>query len=171
MMTEDLDICMDAPLCWIIAYGNPYRGDDGIGPFVAKMLRLHFDNAYEVGIRTMSQLDMAFLEEVQSADTIIFVDTSRGTDTEVRWSPVEPELNGWAIGSHHLTPDIFLGFLQVLYNRNPSAWMVSVPGFQFALGQELSPAARHGAEVATLQIVDWLFRQNIALPHNTLKED
>ena len=84
-------------------------------------------------------------------------------DNGLRWSPVAPELNGWAMGSHQLTPTVFLGLLHLLYQSRPTAWVVSVQGRNFDLGEGLSAEARHDAERAAAQIVDWLYLHGIAL--------
>lgn len=171
-MNTDTLFAIDAPACWIIAYGNPQRGDDGIGPLVARKLSRYFECAQEVGIRELPQLDLALLEEIQSADTIIFVDASvEELQDDVEWSMVKPELNGWAMGSHSLDPKVFMGLLQLLYNRKPAAWLVAVQGHAFDLGEPLSRAAHRNAEKASVQIVDWLFKQNIALPHKSIEKE
>ena len=171
-MSLDTVVAIDAPACWIIAYGNPLRGDDGIGPLVARKLSRHFEQAHELGIRELLQLDLALLEEIQSAETIIFVDASvEELHEDVQWSRIKPELNGWAMGSHSMDPKVFMGLLQLLYNRVPTAWMVSVQGHEFDLGEPLSGKAYRSAEKATVQIVDWLFKQNIALPHNSIEKE
>jgi hydrogenase maturation protease len=166
-MNLEIGTAIDVPACWIIAYGNPQRGDDGAGPLVARKLSRYFEQAREVGIRELPQLDMALLDEVQGADTIIFVDASvEELREDVQWSKVKPELNGWAMGSHGANPQVFMGLLQLLYNRTPCAWTVSVQGHAFDLGEPITPMAHRSAEKATVQIVDWLFKQNIALPHH-----
>jgi hydrogenase maturation protease len=171
VMTLDNNTRTKAPTCWVLAYGNPQRGDDGIGPFVGEKLRRHFGNDEAVGICTLPHLDMTLLAEVQEADYLIFVDACKtekckrnrnhNRSRNLKWSIVEPELNGWAIGSHHLAPSVFLGLLQLLYERRPMAWMVAVPGYRFGFQERLSLEARSGAERAAAQIVDWLWIHRI----------
>ena len=171
-MISENSISIDAPSCWIIAYGNPQRGDDGIGPYVAEKLQEYFGLEHDVGICTLPQLDLTLLEEIQSAEHLIFVDASVAKiQNGLRWSRVKPELNGWAMDSHHIDPSVFLGLLQLLYDCNPTAWVVSVYGRNFNLGQELSPEARSSADKATMQIVDWLFHRSIALPHKKFEKE
>lgn len=156
-MTMALDNYIDAPTCWIIAYGNVQRGDDGIGPFVGEKLKRLLGQNNDVGICVLPQLDLALLEEVQGAEQLIFVDARMGeADKHLRWTLLESELNGWAMGSHHLQPSVFLGLLQLLYDRRPTAWLVTVPGYHFDLEEKLSPEARHGAEQAAARIAAWL---------------
>jgi hydrogenase maturation protease len=151
--------------CWIIAYGNTQRGDDGIGPYVAQILEQHLGALPSVGVACLPQLDLALLEEIQGADQLIFVDACvEELKDGVRWSQAAPELNGWALGAHHLTPDIFLGLLSLLYDRKPVSWVVSVQGLQFELGETLDPQTRGFAQRAAAQIMDWLFMNSIALP-------
>ncbi|MBI5551662.1 MAG: hydrogenase maturation protease [Desulfobacterales bacterium] len=153
-----------APTCWIIAFGNPQRGDDGVGPYVAGRLRDAIRQMSGVALYTLPQLDIALLEDIHGADYLIFVDASaEAIDNGLRWSPVTPELNGWAMGSHQLTPTVFLGLLHLLYQSHPTAWVVSVQGRSFDLGEGLSAEARRDAERAAAQIVDWLYIQGIAL--------
>lgn len=163
-MTMDMSAPSGTPTCWIIAYGNPQRGDDGIGLLVGQELRRHFGHDTNVGICTLSQLELTLLEEVQTADHLIFVDACvGGDDATVLWSAVKPNLDGWAMGSHHLEPTVFLGLLQLLYERCPTAWLVTVPGYRFDLEERLSPEAHLGAERAVAQIVDWLWINRIAI--------
>jgi hydrogenase maturation protease len=173
VMNPETGIAVDAPACWIIAYGNVQRGDDGIGPLVARKLSLHYEFAHEVGIRELPQLDLGLLEEIQSAETIIFVDASvEALADDVQWSRVKPELNGWAMGSHNIDPKVFTGLLKLLYNSTTDVWLVSVQGYEFELGEPVSRRAYRSADKAAVQIVDWLFKQNIALPHKSIvKED
>lgn len=171
-MNLEMDITIEAPSCWIIAYGNPQRGDDGIGRLVAQKLRRHFEDVRDVGICALPQLDLALLEEIQSAETLILVDASMEMSIkDVHWSRIQPELNGWAVGSHSLDPRVFIGLLQLLYNKSPCAWMVSVRGHDFRLGGRISPQARKNAEKAAMQIMDWLFKQNIALPQKKIEKE
>lgn len=171
-MTLDTDFTIDAPSCWVIAYGNPQRGDDGIGSLIASKLRRHFEHGGDVGICWLPQLDLALLEEIQSADTLILVDASmEALHGDVQWSRITPEFNGWAVGSHHLDPEVFLGLLELLYNKIPSAWLVSVQGYEFGFGETLSPEAHRNAEKAAVQIVDWLYKQNIALPYKKIEKE
>jgi hydrogenase maturation protease len=153
-----------APTCWIIAFGNPQRGDDGVGPYVAGRLNDAIRQMSGVALCTLPQLDIALLEEIHDAEQLIFVDASEEAIANgPRWSPVTPELNGWAMGSHQLTPTVFLGLLHLLYQSQPTAWVVSVQGRNFDLGEGLSAEARRDADRAAAQIVEWLYLHGIAL--------
>lgn len=166
----NVELCTETPSCWIIAYGNPHRSDDGIGAFVAGSLAQQLAGMASVGIVTAPQLDPILLEEIHAADHLIFVDACVAELHEgVRWSAAEPELNGWALGAHHIDPGTFLGLLDLLYDARPAAWVVSVQGRNFELGETLDPEARNNAERAAMQIMDWLFMHSIAIPCNHSK--
>jgi len=166
-----IDLCIETPSCWIIAFGNSQRSDDGIGPFVADALQQYVGEMPGVGVCKLPQLDLALLEEVQGADQLIFVDACLDELKDgVRWSPVEPELNGWALGSHHLDPNVFMGLLELLYDCKPVAWVVSVQGRSFEFGEALSSETRISAERAAVQIVDWLFMNSIALSNKKIEK-
>jgi Ni,Fe-hydrogenase maturation factor len=111
-------------------------------------------------IESKPLLDPTLLEEVQEAETLIFVDASSEVQEEpVRWIPVKPDFNGWALDSHHLSPQVFLGLLKSLYQCTPSAWLVAVRGERFELAQQIHALARARAEVAAAQIADWVALQ------------
>ncbi len=160
-----IDLCTEKRSCWVIAYGNSQRGDDGIGPYVAQILDQHLGALPSVGIACLPQLDLALLEEIQGADHLIFVDASvEALKDGVGWTQVTPELNGWALDSHHLSPGAFLGLLALLYDCKPVAWTVSVQGTHFEFSETLDPQTKHYARRAAVQIVDWLFLHSIAIP-------
>jgi Ni,Fe-hydrogenase maturation factor len=54
--------------------------------------------------------------------------------------------------AHSLTANALLGLTQLLYNRCPPAWMVSVQGSDFSFGEGLSLAAADSANRATVEI-------------------
>jgi hydrogenase maturation protease len=165
-----VDFCTQTASCWIIAYGNPQRGDDGIGPYVAQCLERRIGELPSVNIFVAPQLDLALLEEIQCADHVIFVDASvEQVEGGVRWTQATPELNGWALGSHHIDPKTFLGLLDLLYDARPIAWVVTVQGRNFDLCETLDPQTRNDAEQAAVQIVDWLFMHSIAIPFHQTK--
>lgn len=142
--------------CWVIAWGNPHLGDGGAGACVAGRLKEQLGMNGSVSIACRQYLDMALLQAVQMADHILFVDARHDpSDQTIHWSVVEPNLNGWAMGSQHWDPAAFLGLLNVLYQRQPSAWLVSVPGNRCE-AERRRPTKQRTAEKAAVQILAWL---------------
>lgn len=124
----------------IIAYGNPLRGDDGVGWQVAELL-IHKRWAEEVPILTRHQLTPELAERISEAARVIFVDAHAGIcpgEIQTRRIIADAEFSG--AFTHHLTPESLLAAAHEFYGRCPDAWLFSVTGGSFALQETLSPA-------------------------------
>jgi hydrogenase maturation protease len=127
----------------VIGYGNELRGDDGIGPHVARAVAA----LGQPGVRTVAvhQLTPELAEDVARAGLVIFVDARTGGEGEgegeaVRVRPIEAGGQVSALG-HNAAPRWLLALARDLYDRMPPAWWVTIAGQQFAPGDDLSPAA------------------------------
>ena len=145
---------------WIIGYGNVQRRDDGIGPYIANRLRGILSERRNVHLRVSHQLDPDLIEPLKHADIVLFVDASvRMGGTGRRWIPLRPELKALPCLGHQLTPAFILGWLQYLYRRCPTAWLITVEGSDFNFGSGLSPGARKKAEQVIGEIIALVLRQ------------
>ena len=131
------------PHVLIVGYGNPLRGDDGLGWRVTERLReLVHDPAVE--ILTLHQLTPELMDPVSRARRVIFIDACTGGNPgEIRERAVAPDSAAHAAGAaftHHATPEALLAGARALYGRAAEAWMISVTGADFSLSAELSPA-------------------------------
>ena len=136
----------------ILGYGNPLRGDDGLGWRAAEALSNDFAEGME--IRTCHQLLPEVAEPVSRADTIFFIDAARdGEPGELRCTPLNPE-KAAARFTHQLSPAGILSLSDELYGRVPKAFLLSICGESFELGEKLSPVV-----VATLPRLTGLVRE------------
>lgn len=136
-----------------IGYGNPLRGDDGLGPFVAEAIRRRKGQGVRVVVA--QQLLPELAEELAAADSAVFVDAcASGQDVEVREMAVGG--GGPAACTHAANPASLLALAAALYGRAPRAWIVSIRGERFDLGEGLSPPARRNAELALTRIAELL---------------
>lgn len=77
------------------------------------------------------------LEELNSCDLAIFVDAAiEGEEVMVR--EIFPERKPSFL-THHLLPEQFLFWLEELYGKKPKAFLVSIRGWDFDLGEGISP--------------------------------
>lgn len=132
-----------------IGYGNQLRGDDGIGPKVADLVAdFHWEH---VRSHALHQLTPELAAELAEVDCAIFVDACiTGDEIQViSLEPMSPE--GCQLG-HYLHPRSLLYLAQWLYGHSPQAWLISVPGVNFELGDRLSPVAQQGVAEALSQI-------------------
>jgi hydrogenase maturation protease len=145
---------------WIIGYGNVQRRDDGIGPYIVGRLRPIFANRRDVHLRVSHQLEPDLIEPLKNANTILFVDAAihRGVAGR-RWMVIQPELKTMPCLGHLVSPAFILGWLQCLYHRCPTAWLVTIEGYDFSFGSSLSPMAQKRAEQAIGEITALVLTQ------------
>jgi hydrogenase maturation protease len=124
----------------VIGYGNPLRGDDGVGWHAAGLLTgdLRLDGARVV---THHQLVPELAPDVGRASLVVLIDASTDGDPgSVRVRRVEPRPAAPATWSHHLDPEILAGLAEALYGTAPPMVLVSVAAGSFAEGDCLSAA-------------------------------
>lgn len=142
---------------WIIGYGNQQRRDDGIGPYI--IARLDQILRGKQGIRTLAvhQLGPELLPELRDAALIIFVDAAMNEfKGGWQWARVEPEHGNLPCLSHHFHPGFLLGLLQSLYDKSPEAWMISVQGDNFDIGEGLTEEVENRASGVVAEIISFV---------------
>jgi hydrogenase maturation protease len=123
----------------ILGYGNPLRSDDGLGWRAAETLATTLSSD-QVEVRSCHQLLPELTSAISQAETTLFIDAAiDGEPGEVRCEPVFPRLEGDRF-THQLSPAAILAWSQKLYGKCPRAFVISVAGGCFELGEKLSPA-------------------------------
>ncbi|HUA36897.1 MAG TPA: hydrogenase maturation protease [Candidatus Sulfopaludibacter sp.] len=133
----------------VIGYGNPLRCDDGVGLKVAEAIEeLHLP-----GVRTLicHQLSPEHAEPIARARVAIFVDAAVDAPQEVRLRKLEPNESSQLM-AHAADPRTMLALARDVFGHCPEAWWLTIPAVKLGFGEELSPVARHGYEVALNQI-------------------
>lgn len=126
----------------IIGYGNPLRGDDGIGWCAANELASAVRDD-RVKIVACIQLTPDLAEEIAGVDRVIFIDASIDLGAgQLRVDRLTQDTCGEESWTHHFDPRSLLLCAQVLYGRSPEALMISMGGESFDCRDELSPAVR-----------------------------
>src|SRR5215831_10583842 len=110
----------------VIGYGNPLRGDDAVGPFVASRL----------GGIVVHQLTPELAEPLASADLAIFIDARN--DLLPGAVDVRP-LGGSPVMTHYCTPAYVLHLARQVYGRAPESVLVGIGAESFEWGAPLSP--------------------------------
>jgi hydrogenase maturation protease len=124
----------------VIGYGNPLRGDDGIGQVLAEQLAAHF--APDV-LQTLPcfQLTPELAQPISTATAVLFIDANvHLTPYTVQYQRVLPESSGAL--AHHVTPSSLLALAAQLYGRVPPAGLISIGISQLDYSTELSPTLR-----------------------------
>jgi hydrogenase maturation protease len=124
----------------VIGYGNPMRGDDGLGPLAAQRLESIVQDE-EVNIMVRHQMGIELAEDLKDADFAIFIDAHVGDKPgTLKEEAVVPDNSMPGSFSHHLRPGVLLSLVQALYNKHPEAVIYSIAAESLDHGEGLSPA-------------------------------
>jgi Ni,Fe-hydrogenase maturation factor len=84
----------------------------------------------------------------------IFVDASLNSELQnVQIESILPTESRMIIG-HSIKPTYLLALTKSLYGYSPPAWLITVPGVNFELGDCLSPIAEQGISIALTKIIN-----------------
>lgn len=145
----------------LIGYGNPGRGDDGLGPAFSEAISACGLTSLEV--ETDYQLVAEHALAVTERDLVVFVDAMMGEEVSFRFGRIvaaRPE----ALGSHSLRPETVLALADTLYGGAPEAWVLGISGYEFGEVREgLSKQAEANLEAAKAFFLSW-YRETILRP-------
>lgn len=138
----------------LIGYGNPGRGDDGLGPALAAEIEAMALPGVTVEIDYQLTVDHAAL--IADHDLVIFADAAIGLDAPFRLTGLANPAPQ-ALGSHQVTPEAALHLAGLLYGRTPPGWILAIAGNDFGEVHEgLSVSARANLGAAARHLRDWL---------------
>jgi len=138
----------------LIGYGNPGRGDDGLGPAFSEAIAARSIGGLTVD--TDYQLVAEHALALSEHDEIVFADAEM--DGEAAFSfreiwPGEPEL----LGSHSLGPEAVLALCETLYGVRPRAFVLGISGYEFGTIKEgLSARAVTNLAEAEAFFLNWM---------------
>lgn len=125
----------------IIGYGNPLRGDDGVGWRVAEEVAAVLPDP-PVSVLTVQLLTPELADPISRSDLLILIDAAaEGLPGEVRCFPIaagSAAAASLAIGTHEVTLDRLLGMAQELFGHCPPAYMVTIAGESFEVSESLT---------------------------------
>jgi hydrogenase maturation protease len=122
----------------VIGYGNSLRRDDGIGVIAAQQLSETFP-ADTVTVVSFRQLMPELAEDLANANVVVFIDASIGDPAgRIAVTPLEFRDAAAEGLTHHFAPSTLLELAERLYGRRPQAFLVSVCGQSFDLGEGLT---------------------------------
>ena len=134
----------------IFGYGNPGRGDDGLGPeFLDAVNALELE---EAECQTDMQLQVEHVMDMQGRTLVLFVDADMSCQEPFEFSEITPEKDD-SYTSHAMSPKALLhAYAKVLNEQPPASYLLRIRGEAFELGDELSPSAKSNLEVALQQL-------------------
>jgi hydrogenase maturation protease len=135
----------------IIGYGNPLRGDDGLGWHAAERLRDRITDP-EVEVRAVHQLTPELSDPLSRAGRAVFIDAAaEGEPGAIERRSIEPAAGETAF-THQATPEALLAAARALFGRAPEAVLFSVPVESTELGAGLTPKVADALETIVLEI-------------------
>lgn len=136
----------------IIGYGNPSRRDDGVGHYIVQKVKDASDGQVEALI--LHQLGIELVETLKDWNLVIFADSYVGDRVEeLEVASLEAAYTPSAL-THFITPNSLLALTESLYQKSPEAFLVSVKGYDFDFGTELSPKTLEWANIAVEKILE-----------------
>ena len=133
----------------IIGYGNTLRKDDGVGPAVAEAVAA-------LGLPGVETLACPLLAPevaapISQARVVIFVDAAVDAPREVQLRALAPAESS-QIMAHAADPRTMLALSRDVFGHTPTAWWLTIPVEDLAIGEGFSPAAQRGVEIALREI-------------------
>ena len=133
----------------VIGYGNPLRGDDGVGWRVVEALEESLSASSLIAVH---QLTPELAGTISEVGQVVFVDATAGNSPgEVELFPIGPVTA--RAGSHETTPGALLAMAAELFGRCPPAFMLTISGASFELSETLSPPVAEAVPVAVSRVL------------------
>ena len=134
----------------LLGYGNPGRGDDALGPALVE----HFQqskqskSSQKTCFQSDIQLVVEHVTDLKGYDPIVFVDADASCDEPFYFSAIHAQKDE-SYTSHALTPSALLYVYQQVYQcEAPTAFLLRIRGYNFALGDRLSNQATSNLNAA-----------------------
>ena len=172
---------MSRPRTLVIAWGNPGRQDDGLGPAFARELEARCPAGVTVTrvvgekVGSWRQLQVEDAADVAAYSRVVFVDADRDGAEPFWVRRLEAADNGLAFSTHSVAPDAVLALARDFFGSEPEAWLVGIRGYEFDdFGEELSEPARSNLADAVTYIevaVESDSMREVRSPQGVLRTD
>ena len=135
----------------VMAVGNESRGDDALGPLLARRLEAWLKNTglgEQVEVIEEFQLQVEHTLDIKGRTLVLFVDAGHGAPAPFSfYAAVARRLDGHT--THAVAPEALLGIYATVHHElPPPAFILCVAGVAFELGEPLSPDAEQHLEQA-----------------------
>lgn len=131
----------------LLGYGNPARGDDGLGPaLIEKIEQANFE---QVETRIDYQLCVEDAMDIGGFRRVIFVDASRSARAPFEYYPLEQGKTPAALDTHGVSPGALMYLARTLFGAETPANILAIRGYDFEpFVETLSAAAQANLELA-----------------------
>lgn len=123
----------------VIGYGNPLRGDDGLGRCAADQLAQTLDQE-QVEVMSCHQLTLDLAEPISRARHVILIDAAAGTTPgTIACEVIVPDTKQILSMLHYMDPGTLLASAEAMYGRVPPTTLWTVVAESFDYRESLSP--------------------------------
>lgn len=147
------------PPLLVLAWGNPSRGDDALGPLLAERLLAYAQGTHltdRVEVLTDFQLQVEHALDLVGRERVLFVDAALDLAEPFTVCPLQPARGG-GIGSHALAPEAVLQVYQDLHGHAaPASTLLAIRASAFELGTAPSVQALSDLDQAVVWSCRWL---------------
>lgn len=138
----------------LIGYGNPGRGDDGLGPAFARRIEARALPGVTVEIDYQLTVDHALM--ISGFPTVVFADAALDAEGPFYFRRLDAD-GAQALGSHSVSPEAALGLAGLLFGARPGGYVLGLGGSRFgAMAEGLSGPAEENLDRAEAFFLDWL---------------
>jgi hydrogenase maturation protease len=130
--------------CLVLACGNPLRGDDGAGPYLAAWAQDRFRAEPTLRILACHQWTPELAEDIAQAESVLFIDCSiQSPPGAVTLAPVRAAVETIVPATHHLGAAELLALARELYQSQPrQALLLTIGAGSFDLGETFSASVQ-----------------------------
>ncbi len=132
----------------VLAWGNPSRGDDALGPAFADRAEGVAATRHTVEIQTDFQLSPEHATDLRGRSAVLFVDASIAARPPFSFDRVAAARDH-TFTSHAMSPAALLAAYEDAFGRPaPPAFALAIRGERFELGMPMTPTARRHLDAA-----------------------
>ena len=141
---------LHAPIL-IFAYGNPSRGDDALGPAIFDLLKADKQgtealNEFDLLIDFQLQIEHAV--DLEQRKAVLFIDADVSCTAPYEFHQLQPERDD-SYTTHAMSPvSVLAVYQQINQHQPPPSYILSIRGYKFTLGQEMTRQAKTNLQQA-----------------------
>ena len=137
----------------LIGFGNPGRGDDGLGPAFARRIAARQLPGLTVEIDYQLTVDHALM--IAAAERVVFADAALDVEDAFYFRRAA-EAAGGSLGSHSIGPDDAMALSRLLFGASPPGFVLGLRGAAFGeMAEGLSEVALGSLDAAEAFFVRW----------------
>ncbi len=143
------------------AYGNPGRGDDGLGnEFIKEIDRWIAEHKLQsIATDSNYQLNIEDAATMADYDSVVFVDASKEEIADYSFTKIQPESQS-SFTTHAMSPSGVLYLCNDLYGKQPETYLLHIRGYKWEMMDGLSEQAEKNLRSAfyffRTQLQEWI---------------